>query len=344
MKEISKISPQFSVVVPLYNKRPYIRRAVQSVLSQSLSDLELIVVDDGSVDGGSGALADVDDERLRLIWQANAGVGAARNRGVADAQAEWVAFLDADDFWLPEHLAEIAAIIARFPESGLVATGYEEVLNPGDHVMFPVSGSSIRKVDYFKEASRRIGIVHTSSVAIRRIAMMEYGGFGKFKVGEDLECWARLALHYPVAVSDRVTSAYVRGTGGAMEQLQVSQRKSSASGRTYSLEGISPSVGMLCRALENAPSLKANRSITAYINSRVYSCIYSELYCGDVEEARRFVGLLIEPLSPKIAIIVAALSLPPSWVRRGLALLRVSKKAVEAAAKFTVPNRSRQAR
>jgi glycosyltransferase involved in cell wall biosynthesis len=99
------MSPAISVVIGLYNKRPYIARAVESVFSQSITDLELIVVDDGSTDGGP---AELDlyrtDSRLRIICQANAGNGAARNRGMRESYAPLIAFLDADDAFLPGHI------------------------------------------------------------------------------------------------------------------------------------------------------------------------------------------------------------------------------------------------
>ena len=218
---------RFSVVIPLYNKRPYVRRAVDSVFAQTHRAFELIVVDDGSTDGGHEALASVADARFRLVRQANAGEGAARNRGVAEAREDWVAFLDADDLWLPGHLAETARIIEAFPDSGFVATGVREIADIGELNAVAKTRPNIRRVDYFLEASRGIGRVHPSNVSVRRAALIEIGGFGPFKAGADLDCWARLAVRYLLALSDRVTSAYVRGTGGAMEQLWREQSRAS---------------------------------------------------------------------------------------------------------------------
>ncbi len=136
MSQTPAVAPYFSVVIPLYNKRPYVRRAVDSVLGQSFENFELIVVDDGSTDGGAETLADVVDARFRLVHQENAGEGAARNRGISEARAVWIALLDADDCWLPEHLFETALIIRAFPDSGLVATGFCE-LSDTSHVEPP---------------------------------------------------------------------------------------------------------------------------------------------------------------------------------------------------------------
>jgi glycosyltransferase involved in cell wall biosynthesis len=90
-----------SIIIPLYNKAPYVRRALESIAAQSLSDFEVIVIDDGSTDDGAAIVAGYSDARYRLIHQANAGPGAARNTGIAQSRGEFIAFLDADDEWLP---------------------------------------------------------------------------------------------------------------------------------------------------------------------------------------------------------------------------------------------------
>lgn len=97
-------APLVSVIMPLYNKRPWVRRALDSIASQTLNDFEVIVIDDGSTDGSGDIAADYPDQRFRLIRQANAGPGAARNRGLAECRGQFVAFLDADDEWLPGYL------------------------------------------------------------------------------------------------------------------------------------------------------------------------------------------------------------------------------------------------
>jgi GT2 family glycosyltransferase len=96
--------PKIAAIIPLYNKEPYVSRAVESVLAQTFEDFELIVIDDGSTDGGPDIVRRYADPRLRLIYQDNAGPGAARNRGIAEATARYVAFLDADDEWMPDFL------------------------------------------------------------------------------------------------------------------------------------------------------------------------------------------------------------------------------------------------
>ena len=116
--------PAVSIIIPLYNKGLYIRRAVDSVLAQTFEDYEVIVVDDGSTDDGPQQVMAYSDPRLRLIRQTNAGPGAARNRGIQSAQGEYVAFLDADDEWLPEFLHVTYNALQRYPECDLCVTPF----------------------------------------------------------------------------------------------------------------------------------------------------------------------------------------------------------------------------
>lgn len=113
-----------SVIIPLYNKAPYVARALDSVLAQTFTDFEVVVVDDGSTDGGAEVVRSYQDPRLRLVSQTNAGPGAARNRGVAEARGPLLAFLDADDEWLPEYLSEGVRLLGAHAGAASVTFGY----------------------------------------------------------------------------------------------------------------------------------------------------------------------------------------------------------------------------
>lgn len=316
----------FSVVIPLFNKREFVRRAVESVLAQTHRAFELIVVDDGSTDGSHEALASVVDDRFRLIRQANAGASVARNRGAVEARNDWVAFLDADDLWLPDHLAETADIIAVFPDSGFVATGTITIDKIDQIGAIPQRIPNIRRIDYFLEASRSVNRVSSSNVSVSRAAFVAIGGFDErynAGEGEDVDCWARLGLRYPCAVSDRITSVYMRGIG-VMQQLQLNPRAQVVPSR---LENYSPSVASVCRAIEADPALARRPGVHAYLNARVFNGVYGALYRVDVAAAASYAKLLTPPYTIKIAAFRVLLLLPREWLAVGLRFARRVKDA-----------------
>jgi len=114
-----------SVIIPLFNKAPYVERALRSVTAQTFTDFEVIVVDDGSTDEGPDIVEAFRDARVQIVKQPNAGPGAARNRGIAEARGEFVAFLDADDEWLPHYLSESVRLLAEHgPQTAAITSGY----------------------------------------------------------------------------------------------------------------------------------------------------------------------------------------------------------------------------
>ncbi|MGA9751483.1 MAG: glycosyltransferase family A protein [Acidobacteriota bacterium] len=197
--------PAFSVVMPLWNKEATVARAIRSVLAQTAQDWELIVVDDGSTDGSAAEVGRFDDPRIRMVHQVNAGVSAARNRGIQEARAEWVAFLDADDEWLPGFLETVRALRSRWPEAKVAATSYWLAAPSGARWRARVNGlpDSWREgllEDYFAVAAVSDPPLWTSAVAVERRALLDSEGFPVgVASGEDLLTWARLAARYSVA-------------------------------------------------------------------------------------------------------------------------------------------------
>ena len=122
--------PYFSVIIPLYNKAPYIRKTVESVLGQTFGDFELIIVDNGSNDGSSEIVSQFNDPRLSVHrMEENVGVSNARNIGVELSSAPYVTFLDADDWWESTFLEEMKGLIERHPNVGIYGTKYYIVKN-----------------------------------------------------------------------------------------------------------------------------------------------------------------------------------------------------------------------
>jgi glycosyltransferase involved in cell wall biosynthesis len=322
-----KKPPMFSVVIPLYNKQAYVQRAVESVLRQDDADYELIVVDDGSTDGSVAAIQAIKDARMSLIQQANAGVGAARNTGIARARGAWIAFLDADDAWWPEHLSELRRIIAMIPEAGLVATASMETTAATLPSRVNRRSSQVTRIDYFLQASRRIGIINSSCSAIRQDVPTVVGGFSTQHAGEDLEFWARIALQFEVAISQRITSAYFRGTGGAMERLSSHPTIGSDGVR---LSDLSPSVAILCASASKNPGLWENQSVRRYINSRAESAIHAALHHGDWHGACSYAALLAPPLSGAQRLYRCATALPVTLQVVMVAAYRTARRLMHA--------------
>ncbi len=192
-------TPAVSVVVPTFQRREFVLRAVRSVLAQSFRDFELVVVDDGSTDGTGEALAGL-DRRIRYLWQENRGPGAARNAGVRAASGPVVAFLDSDDRWLPGHLAVCVETLERFPEAVLVSTC------PGQHVAGRQRPRDARIVDALPLLYGELSIGIPSCVAARRHDLIEVGGFHEgLATIEDAELYLRLAARGPFALVQRRT-------------------------------------------------------------------------------------------------------------------------------------------
>ena len=202
-----------SIIIPLYNKATTIARALDCVLAQTYQDFEVVVVDDGSSDEGATIVERYTDSRIRLIRQENAGVSAARNRGIAEARGEYVAFLDADDEWMPEFLEEIVALQKEFPACRAQATNYifnsYGVKSATILRKIPFKGEHGVLVNYFVVASCSHPPVWTSAVCIERKLLQEIGGFPVgVKSGEDLLVWANVAVRTQWAYSMKELAQY----------------------------------------------------------------------------------------------------------------------------------------
>jgi glycosyltransferase involved in cell wall biosynthesis len=203
---------QISVVIPLYNKIRHIRRAIDSVLAQKYSDFELIVVDDGSTDGSADVVRLIADPRIRLITQKNLGESGARNRGVFEAKADMVAFLDADDEWLPHFLVTMIDLRSRHPKAGMYASAYhiceKTKIRTPEYVDCPIELCGGLIEDYFR-AGLGPPPITSSSVMIPKKILYEVGLFPLgVQRGGDQHCWVRIALRYHVAWSPAVCAIY----------------------------------------------------------------------------------------------------------------------------------------
>ena len=200
------MKPRFSVIMPLYNKAPYVRKALDSVCAQRCTDWECVVVDDGSTDDSAAIVQEYAD-RVTIIRQPNAGVSAARNKGVAVSTGEYLCFLDADDWWAPEFLTEMDELINAYPDAGLYATNYIYYKPGKTHVALHMPTGYINYPKAYLENDSMP--VWTGATCMSRKVFDEMGGFQKdIKLGEDFLLWAKTALHYPVAYREKPLAYY----------------------------------------------------------------------------------------------------------------------------------------
>lgn len=183
----------FSIIIPLYNKVQYIQRAIDSVLYQNFQEFEVIVVNDGSTDGGEQKVASEYGDRIRLINQANQGVSQARNSGIAEANCEYLAFLDADDYWHPNYLDHIRIGLEKFPGTGIIGSSYaithEELGLEDSKGWFEIN-------DYFKRAIVNT-LFFTSATVVKKSFFLQNPGFDRnLARGEDLDVWFRSVLFF----------------------------------------------------------------------------------------------------------------------------------------------------
>lgn len=205
--------PHFSVIMPLYNKAPYVRKAVESVMVQTYVDWELIIVDDCSTDGSVAVVEQIANPRIRIVrLEENGGVGAARNHGVVLSNAPYICFIDADDWWEPTFLEEMVGLIERYPDAGIYGTGYYIVKN-GKKRLAPIGveeSFTEGEINYCRVYAKTLCMPLTSiSVCMPRAIFEEAGGFPTaIRLGEDFLLWLRIALKNKVILLNKPLSNY----------------------------------------------------------------------------------------------------------------------------------------
>lgn len=201
-----------SVIIPLYNKEKFITETIKSVLNQTFTDFELLIVNDGSTDDSLKNAHQFNDDRLRLINIKNSGVSIARNTGIKAAKHNWIALLDADDWWAPTFLEEIVEAINLFPNHKLFSSGRSRVFKSQveryQHEFLPEEGKT-KVINYYKVISKYLPLINSSNVVIDNSLFKTKGYFREGQINhEDQDLWMRLCVNEEVVFINKNLSFY----------------------------------------------------------------------------------------------------------------------------------------
>lgn len=200
--------PKVSVIIPTYNRAARISRAINSVLSQTFNDYEIIIVDDGSTDDTAQVLKQFNG-KIKYIFQENQGSAVARNRGIQEARGEYIAFLDSDDFWVPEKLTEQVRILESHPKVGIVYSRMPIINEKGEKIGMKPAGISGRN---YQELLEDWGDLPTSTVVTRKECFEKAGLFDhNLQTMQDIDMWIRIAKYYDLyEIENKVLAYYCR--------------------------------------------------------------------------------------------------------------------------------------
>jgi len=203
---------KFSVAIAVYNKAPFIAETLKSVLAQTYTDFEIVIINDGSTDNSEEEILKFKDPRIRYFKQENQGAGAARNAAIKKAKYPYIALLDADDYWFPFYLEEQKKSIEKFPEEFVFATAMQKKI--GDQVFdkqysVDLNLAEIIRVNYF-EASYLYSVLHSSSMVIHKAVFDKIGDYDpSIKSGQDTDLYVRIGLEYQVVFSKRICAQHI---------------------------------------------------------------------------------------------------------------------------------------
>ncbi|WP_296146712.1 glycosyltransferase [uncultured Flavobacterium sp.] len=208
--------PLISIIIPLYNKEKFIANTLKSVLSQTFSDFEVLIIDDGSTDKSAKIVNEFNDKRIQFISKENKGVSATRNLGIKKATGKYITFLDADDIWKIDFLEEMTSLIASFPEQKVFSAAIEieigERIFPAEYSISKDENPQI--INYF-EGSLLHTAICTCSAIFEKSVFETAGNFDiSLKTEEDIDLWIRIGLQYPIVFTWKIGVCYVHDEKG----------------------------------------------------------------------------------------------------------------------------------
>lgn len=204
----------FTVIIPLFNKESFIGSTLKSVLNQSFSDFEVLIINDGSTDKSEEKVLEFKDIRIHYFYKENGGVSSARNFGIEKAQSSYITFIDADDYWYPDFLQEMFKYTNTFPKLKVFSAAIEvetsKKIIPSSYSIVKTGDCEI--VNYF-DASLKETVICTSCAVFHKSVFEKTGNFdSQLKSGEDTDLWIRIGLNFPILFSWKILARYVYDT------------------------------------------------------------------------------------------------------------------------------------
>ena len=310
--------PKFSIIIPLYNKEKDIKKTLESLLAQTFTDFEAIIVNDGSTDGSEAVVKSFSDKRIKYFNKKNEGVSFTRNFAVTKASAAYIAFLDADDYWYPNHLENLNNLTLNFPEVCWYATAYEK--KHTKNLCIPIQSKIMKHsswqgiISNYFENSFIDALAWTSAVGMKKDFFLDLKGFDTTitnGAGEDTDLWIRAALKSSLAFSTSIT---------AQHNLQGSNRISHTPTKN--------------RVFMNPDNFlveeKYNPSLKKYLDLNRYSFALQHKIAGDKESFIKYSkNINFKNLTPKQQYILKS----PKWIINGM--LKIQKIATIAGYRFS---------
>jgi len=202
----------FSVIIPLYNKEKYIKKTIMSVLDQTFPDFELIVVNDGSTDNSLDIVKSIADIRIKVINKENEGVSSARNKGVEEANFEYIAFLDGDDIWSKDFLFEMKKVIDDYPKDKIFASNFFFIKNGNiekSKVDVQMKENEKAYLNYYSSFwQAKYSPICSSAIIIHNSVFKDFSFHPSLILGEDLFLWMQLSINYKVVYNNRELAYY----------------------------------------------------------------------------------------------------------------------------------------
>ncbi|MAO47389.1 MAG: glycosyl transferase [Aequorivita sp.] len=203
---------KFSIVIAVFNKEKYIAETLKSVLSQTFTDFEVVILNDGSTDNSEAEILKFKDPRIRYFSKENSGASAARNFTIRQATSEYIALMDADDYWYPFYLEEQNRLLSEFPSESVFATATEIKRNGKvfkNSYSLQTIGTDAVVVDYF-EASQLDSVLLSISTVLKKNVFEKVGWYDTtIKSGEDTDLYVRIGLKYKIVFSPKVCATYI---------------------------------------------------------------------------------------------------------------------------------------